>query len=168
MTFSPRITISPLVPLGKLPAVFVQDAQVHGGNGRAGRADAVHPASGGVGRDDGRRFRKAVTLVHRDADGVEETLQLGVEQRSAADEELHPTAESLAHLPENRHVEEPDHGPQQHAPTASRTVAVAVIGIGRAEAGHGNIRSATAPFARMAVSMFRRKFLASAGTVIRK
>lgn len=117
----------------ELVPLLVDDFQVERDEYLARRAEAVPMVFGRVGRDDGRRLREAVTLEHRDADGVEEALQLGVEQRTAADEELQAAAEGLADLAEEEQVEELDRGPEHEAPPLAAAVAVLVVAVGRAE-----------------------------------
>ena len=120
-----------------------------------------------IGRDHRRCFGEAVPLIHRHPDRGEEALQLDVEQRAAADEVLHPSAEVLADLREEDRIEEADQGragdrhpfPRDH-PSALYAYAIFRPSVNRA--------SATGPFRRMPASMPLRKFFARAGTLIRK
>lgn len=107
---------------GKLPSRFVDDFQVERDQYLARRPEPVPVVLGRVGRDDGRRFREAVTLEHRDADGVVEPLQLRVEQRAAAHEEPEAPAERFPHLAEQRRVEEFYQRPEHYAPAVSLAV----------------------------------------------
>ena len=120
-----------LLAARKFASLLVDDFQVERNENLARRAKAVPVILGRVGRDDGRRLRKAVSLEHRDADGVEETLQLGIEQRTAADKELQAAAEGLADLAEEHQVEELDRGPEHETPPPAAAVAVLIVAVGR-------------------------------------
>ena len=116
-----------LFPARHLPARFVHDFQVERNQDFARRAETVPVVFGRIGRDDGRGLRKSVSLKHRNADGVEEPLQLRVEQRASAHEEAQASAEGFAHLAEQHGVEQPDRRPQQDAPALPPAVAVLII-----------------------------------------
>ena len=80
--------------------------------------------TGGVGADDGRRFREAVSLEHRHADGTEETLEFNIKQGAAAYEELHPPAETFADRLEKDLVEK---GHERLAPAHRQAAPVVVF-----------------------------------------
>ncbi len=94
--------------VGHFLALCIQDDAVHGLHNAAGGAKAG--VTGGVGADDGRGFREAVTLEHGHAYGAEEALQLNVQQGAAAHEEFHAAAKALAYLGEHQFVKEGNQG----------------------------------------------------------
>ena len=134
---------------GHLVPFLVEDLQVERDEDLARRTEAVPVVFGRVGRDDGRRLRESVSLKHRDADGVEEALELRIEQGAPADEELHAAAERLADLAEQQGVEDADHRGEQDPPSAAPAVSVLIVDIGRAE------RQAEEPLRETALGAYR-------------
>jgi len=88
---------------------------------------------GHIGGDDGSGLAEAVALEHRDTDGVEEALQLDIEEGAAADEEFEPSAEILAHFFKEDLVVEQQQRFVDGAPAPAAVQAEAVVGIGRLE-----------------------------------
>ena len=131
MTFSPRMTISPVSPAGSsrpAPSRMVSSIPA---------ATRPEEPSLWTAREladmTGRRLGQPVALEHGDADGVEEPLELDVEQRASADEELEPAAEMRADLAEEEPVVEEDEGLLERPQPLAPVPAFAVVVVGQAQ-----------------------------------
>ena len=87
-------------------------------------------SGGTVDADHGTGLGEAVTLVHGDANGIEESLQLNVQQCPAADEEFHISAKGLSHFAEDNHIEKGIYGPEQCSESSPPVPANPVIPVG--------------------------------------
>src|SRR5512133_2326648 len=59
-----------------------------------------------IGRNYGRCLAESITLVHWDPNGIKESLQLNIEQGTAADEEIELTSEYLTYFAEKDTIEQ--------------------------------------------------------------
>ncbi len=85
----------------------------------------------GIGGDDRRGLGQAIPLEHGNADGVEEALQLDVEQGTAAHEEFQPAAEVLPDLAEQELVIDQIEGLFQGLQAPAPVPSFAVVGGGQ-------------------------------------
>ena len=100
-------------------------------------------------------------------EGVEEPLELDVEQRPAADEEFEPAAEVLPDLAEEDLVVEANERLLQRLGAPAPVPALGVVVDRRSSGPCGTGPRPSGPCPRTPFSMFLRKFLARAGTLRR-
>ena len=95
------------------------------------RAEAARLGPRRVGRDDRRSLRQAIALEHRNTDGVEEALQLRVEQCTTTYEEAQLTTKGLAHLREEDLVEQSYGRLQDETPALALREGILVVAVSR-------------------------------------
>ena len=86
-----------------------------------------------VCRDDRSSLAKTITLIHRHTYGVEEALQLRVEQCTTTYEELKLSTKGKAHLAEENLVEEGDKWLEDKSPTSTLCISVLIVLIAHLE-----------------------------------
>ena len=109
----------------ELAALVIADPEFEAGSDPSRGAELVGLQA--VGRDDRRGLGQPVALEHGNAQGVEEPLELDVEQGPAADEELETAAEILPDLAEDELVVEGIEGLLQSLQAAALVPSLGVV-----------------------------------------